>query len=119
MAGLSGRRVLVVEDETLVAMTIEDMLADLGLVVAASVTSVGAAVTAIADHAIDCAILDINLDGERVFPVAEVLRTRAIPFVFSTGYGTYGLREDFRDVAVLTKPYRRADLERALLRLWP
>ncbi len=115
MPSLAGRRVLVVEDETLVALMVEDMLTDLGCVVFASVTTVADGRRHAEAGGFDCAVLDVNLVGERVFPVAEALRTNGIPFVFATGYGAHGVREDFANTPVLTKPYRGVDLERALL----
>ena len=114
MPGLDGLQVLLVEDESLVAITVEDMLADLGCTVVASAATLTEALIRVDAGGFDLAVLDVNLDGERVFPAADALRRTSIPFVFATGYGWHGLRSDFRDTPVLTKPYRRTELERAL-----
>ena len=109
-----GRRVLVVEDEGLVAMHLEDMLTDLGHQVVASVNRVEPAIRMIAEAGIDLAILDVNLSGERTDRLAEILRDRGIPFVFATGYGSAGLGPEWRDVPVVQKPFRARDLEAVL-----
>jgi CheY-like chemotaxis protein len=114
MAELAGLRVLVVEDEGMVALLIEDMLAELGCDVAVSAASLAKAVTAATHEAIDFALLDVNLDGQQVFPVAEVLRNRGIPFVFSTGYGRIGLPETFKEYVVLQKPFAIEELKQKL-----
>src|SRR4051812_36415564 len=89
MEELQGLRVLVVEDETLIAMMIEDLLADMGCIVVGAAATIAQALALLADPAfqIDGALLDVNLGGEKVFPVADALAQRAIPFVFATGYG--------------------------------
>ena len=113
-AELDGVRVLVVEDEALVAMLIEDALLDLGCVVIGPAPGVADALRLLEDEAIDAALLDINLSGEMVFPVADRLAADGVPFVFSTGYGTAGLADHHRDRPVLQKPYNPAKLEAAL-----
>ena len=80
-------RILVVEDESLIRMLLEDMLTDLGHEVAASAASVEAAKELASTAAFDVAILDVNLEGQEVFPVAEILASRNLPFVFASGYG--------------------------------
>lgn len=114
MPNLVGLRVLVVEDEGSVALLIEGMLEDLGCKVVASVATLGSAVTAARTEALDFAVLDINLDGELVFPVAEILKGRQLPFIFSTGYGRVGVPEGFKDCEVLNKPYTMEDLKTKL-----
>jgi len=105
--------ILVVEDEMLVAMMLEDMLTDIGYrVVKASRLTKAASLAATAD--IDCAILDVNLDGETSYPVANALRQRGIPFLFSTGYNAASLNESYREFPVLAKPYSPQDLQQAL-----
>jgi CheY-like chemotaxis protein len=99
MTLFAGIKVLLVEDEGTVAMLIEEMLEDLGCTVVASVPEV------------DLAILDVNLAGERVFPVAEILRGRGVPFLFSTGYGASGLPEEFAQSPVLHKPFSESELQ--------
>jgi CheY-like chemotaxis protein len=114
VAGREARRVLIVEDEFLVAMHLEDLLLKLGHDVAASVAQFDEA-TKFADRAeIDLAILDINLSGAKSFPVAEILRRRGIPFVFATGYGADGLAAEFRDEPTVQKPYDLRELRRAI-----
>ena len=109
------RRVLVVEDDAMIAMMIEDMLADLGCLVVGPATSLsGALALAGGEAPFDVAILDVNLGGEPVFPVADVLRARGAPMIFSTGYGEGGLREADKGCAVLHKPFRASELIAAL-----
>ena len=113
---LSGRRVLVVEDEALVSMLLEDMLDDLGCEVLGPVMRVGDALALVAapDARIDIVILDVNLAGERSFSVAEALRARGTPFVLSTGYDDAGIDEGWRDRPILRKPFMAAQLEDVL-----
>lgn len=103
---VQGMQVFVVEDEAMLAMLLEDMLAELGCILVGSAGSVGQALSKIAEGpAIDVAILDVNLGGETVFPVAEALRARRVPFVFSTGFGSCDLTERYPGAFLLTKPY--------------
>jgi len=113
---LTGRRVLLVEDEALVAMLVEDMLADEGCEVAATASRLGEALTLAGDTglAIDLAILDVNLAGEPVFAVAEILSKRGVPFAFATGYGAGGLPEAWRHRPTLQKPFTAADIHAVL-----
>ncbi len=113
---LEGRRVLVVEDEMLVAMNLEDMLGDLGIVVVGPAMRIDAALELAQTAVIDAAVLDINLHGGRSYPVAEVLRRRGVPFLFATGYGHVEDGSSFSDVPTLAKPYRSTELA-ATLRL--
>jgi CheY-like chemotaxis protein len=114
---LEGRRVLLVEDEAMIAMLLEDMLGDLGCYVIGPAYALAPALElAAGDQAIDVAVLDVNLAGRPVFELADTLRARQVPMVFSTGYGVKGLREVDRDVPVLGKPFRADDLEAALRR---
>jgi DNA-binding response OmpR family regulator len=108
------RRVLVVEDEMMIAMMLEDMLADMGHEVVGVAPNLKTALVMAQGEQFDVAILDINLAGERSFPVAEVLRTRGLPFLFATGYGTLGLEDPFREVHTLKKPFQMTDLARAI-----
>lgn len=102
---LEGLRVLVVEDEAMVAMMIEDILIDLGCVVVGPVAGVSAALRLLEAEPVDAAVLDVNLSGEKVFPVADRLAARGVPFLFSTGYGASGLEARHLDRPVLQKPY--------------
>jgi CheY-like chemotaxis protein len=109
--GLQGRRVLVVEDEMMIAMLVEDMLADLGCAVIGPAHGLAAALDlANATAELDAALLDVNLAGQPVFAVADALRERNVPIIFCTGYGDAGLREADRGAPVLQKPYRAKDL---------
>ena len=108
---LSGRRILVVEDEALVAMMLEDELLSLGLSIVANCGSVSDAVKAIDDKSPDAAILDVNLGGEFVYPVADRLLERGIPFVFITGYGRESVDARYQFVHILEKPVGRQVLE--------
>lgn len=107
-------RILLVEDEMLVAMLLEDMLTESGHTVIGPVAKLDQAVEAARNESIDLAILDVNLQGHEVFPVAEALAARQIPFVFSTGYGAGGLPEAWRQRPTLQKPFRRDDLYRVI-----
>ena len=111
---LDGVRVLVVEDEALVAMLLEDMLCDLGCVVVAVAGSVAEAVDQASAAALDAAILDVNLGTQSSAPVAEALAARKVPFVFATGYGESGVPEGFRGRPALQKPYGMQDVARLL-----
>ncbi len=107
-------RVLIVEDEMLLAMNLEDMLQELGHEVVAVATRIPQALTFASSSDIDLAILDLNLSGALSFPVADVLRNRAVPFLFATGYGFHGLTENYRSEYVLAKPYVIRELEKAI-----
>jgi CheY-like chemotaxis protein len=112
-----GLRVLVVEDEILIGMLLEDMLRELGHQIVAIAPRVGEAVEVANSAAIDAAILDVNVNGEEVFPVAEVLLGRGVPFVFATGYGDRAMPELFRNRPTLQKPFQMNDLEQALAKI--
>lgn len=108
----AGRRVLLVEDEALVAMLLEDLLADMDCTIVAVASRIDAAMVAAQTLDFDLAILDVNLDGHETYPVADVVAARNLASVFVTGYGPAGLRECYRHLQVLTKPFREADLRR-------
>jgi CheY-like chemotaxis protein len=116
-AGASMKRVLVVEDEAMVAMLLEDMLVDLGMEVVGVGSTVAQALTMIEAGGFDFAVIDINLAGESSYPVAELLARKQIPFVFATGYGTSGLRGDFRTHPTVGKPFRLEELSQILVTL--
>jgi CheY-like chemotaxis protein len=114
IAKLQGLRVLVVEDEMMVSMLIEDMLSDLGCVVVGPAARLDEAVELVNAGGIDCAVLDVNLGGQPIFPLADLLREKGRPFAFATGYGDAGLRDVDRGSPVLQKPFREGDLARVL-----
>lgn len=103
----SPPRFLLLEDEALVSMLIEEVLADLGCAVAAVVTNVADALAFIDAHALefDAAILDVNLGGETAYPVAAALSERQVPFAFATGYGQNGVLREYAGVPVVAKPF--------------
>jgi len=112
---LRGSRVLIVEDDMMIALLVEDMLEDLGCVVAGTANTLAGAINDARDGGpFDAAILDVNLDGAAVFPVADILHGRGVPIIFSTGYGDAGLRDADKGCPVLHKPYRIDNLESAL-----
>jgi CheY-like chemotaxis protein len=114
VADLTGLRVLVVEDEMMVSMLIEDMLSDLGCTVIGPASRLDEAIELTRTTEIDCAVLDVNLGGQPIFPLADILREKGAPFAFATGYGDAGLREVDRGSPVLQKPFREGDLARIL-----
>ena len=107
---LSGRRILVVEDEMLVLMSIEDMLADLGCESVAAAATVDQAVALIDAQVFDAAMLDMNLNGTKSFPVADKLAALGVPFIFATGYSAQDMRDGYGDRPLLKKPIRYAEL---------
>jgi DNA-binding response OmpR family regulator len=108
--GLAGKRVLIVEDEMLVAVLIEDLMAELGCSTVGPCGSVAMALDTIRTESFDLAVLDVNLDGELVYPVAEALAERQIPFLFLSGYGDEAIPPGHRDWRVCAKPFRADDL---------
>jgi DNA-binding response OmpR family regulator len=103
-------RILVVEDETILAMMLEDVLMDQGYSVVGPFARVAAALQAAELEALDAALLDVNLAGEMVFPVAEMLARRGVPFLLMTGYDNRILDKARQDWPVLLKPYRLDDV---------
>jgi CheY-like chemotaxis protein len=111
---LSGARVLVVEDESMVSMLIEDYLDHLGCKVAGTASSLDEAVTKARSLDLDVALLDLNLNGKLSYPVADVLHSRGIPFIVATGYGRANLPDWVNAVSVLSKPFGLDQLASAL-----
>lgn len=111
-------RVFVVEDETLVLINLEDMLADLGCTVVAQAMRLADAerLAALVDEP-DVAILDVNIGGTLVFPAARILAERGVPILFATGYGRDGLPPEWQDHKVIMKPYTQRDVAEALSEL--
>ena len=101
---IPGNRILVVEDEALVAMALCATLGDLGYVVVGPYSRISEAIGALRTNSIDAAILDINLGGEMVYPLADVLADARIPFVFVTGYGAEEIKHRYDRIPILQKP---------------
>ena len=112
---LQGVRVIVVEDETLVAILLEDMLTELGCEVLWTAHRVPRALDLVAQSTPDAAVLDVNIAGDEVYPVAQALAERDIPFVFATGYGARGLTDAWRGRPIVQKPFQVEHLSRCLL----
>ena len=111
------RRVLVVEDEGVVGMLLEDMLNDLGYEVGAVAARLRDGLREAETESYDCAILDVNLQGELSYPIAEALMARRVPFLFVTGYGAKGVEGKYARLPILAKPFPQSELEAALSRL--
>lgn len=112
MTEFSGKRILVLEDEPLVAFALEDMLLELGCEVVGPANTLAQAAELANTQTIDAAVLDINIDGERSYGIAELLAAKGVPHIFATGYNPEDL--PFGAAGVLTKPYRASDVEAAL-----
>jgi CheY-like chemotaxis protein len=114
---LQDRRVLIIEDESLVAMLLETVLEDLGCTPVGPASSVDEGLRLIASETdLDAALLDVNVAGHQVFPAAEALKARGVPFVFSTGYGEGGLPDDWRGHPTIQKPFTEATVRTALMK---
>jgi len=109
-----GKRVLVVEDEPMIRLLLDDMLADLGYTMAAEAGRLDEALTQAKDGKFDVAILDVNLNGQPITPVVEVLVRRGVPFVFVSGYARRGIPEAHSHVPLLQKPFQSDGLASAL-----
>ncbi|HTY69761.1 MAG TPA: response regulator [Alphaproteobacteria bacterium] len=116
VANLSGRRILVVEDDLMIAMLIDDVLKEAGCDVVGPLPRLAPALQAASSERLDGALLDINLAGELVSPVADRLIERGVPFLFLTGYGWHMLPERFHTRPLVTKPCRQDILLSALAR---
>ncbi|QDZ02116.2 response regulator [Nitratireductor mangrovi] len=114
---LAGKSILIVEDEALLALGLEQDLQDAGYQTVGPYRTLADARRAASEETIDAGILDINLNGELSYPVAEQLLRRGIPFLFVSGYGGESIPEDFRHFPRLAKPYDPADLMRRLKEL--
>ena len=120
MGGTEALRVLLVEDEAIIAIMLEDTLTDLGCEVVGPVAHLADAVRLARSEALAGAFLDVNLAGESIYPVADLLAARGIPFVFVSGYGPAGIEARYAGAPILSKPILDADLKRAVaaLRQW-
>lgn len=113
----TGRRLLLVEDEPLVAMMLQDMLGEAGYAVIGPIGQLDSAIEAAQQSAIDVALLDVNLMGKHVYPVAAVLAARGIPFLFMSGYGDGSLPPEYAGRPTVAKPYKMNALLDALAAL--
>ena len=111
---IDGARILVVEDESVITMLLQDMFEELNCEVVSLASRFQDALDKANTLSFEVAILDVNLNGQRTFPIAEALMARGLPFIFATGYGAAAVPEHFRGAPVLQKPFRIADLERAV-----
>ena len=114
MAWLKGKRILVVEDEALIAVMVEDMLTSMGSEVVGPVGTIEAALDLARREGLDAAVLDVNVRGERIDPVAELLMGRGVPVLFATGYGEVRLQSGAA-ATVIDKPYTQEKLARGLM----
>jgi CheY-like chemotaxis protein len=111
----NSKRILIVEDEMMIAMLIEDMVRDLGHEPIGPAMTVEKALEMATAEALDAAILDVNLGkGAPSTPIAEALKSRGVPFLFATGYGSKGRPDEFGEAPVLQKPFSLDDLSRTL-----
>ncbi|MGI4794609.1 MAG: response regulator [Janthinobacterium lividum] len=111
LTSLAGLRILVVEDDMMIALHVEEALRDFGCIVIGPVGRLDVALQLASVEVFDAAILDVTIRGGQVFPVAERLMSRGIPFVFASGYGDWALPDAFRNQPRLTKPFTIRDLE--------
>ncbi len=113
-AALRGIRVLIVEDEPVIALALEEILEAIGCTVVGIATAVPQALRLIAEAPPQLAVLDVNLHGARSYPVADALSERGIGFVFATGYGDSDHPDRYRSLPTVTKPYKPEDIRAAL-----
>ncbi|WP_424631262.1 response regulator [Bradyrhizobium sp. SYSU BS000235] len=113
-AGSPRRSILLVEDEVMIRMMVADMLEELGYIIAGEAGDIDEAIRLVQAIDFDLAILDVNVNGKVISPVAEAVQMRNRPFVFATGYGAQGLPEKFRDRPALEKPFQMETLARAI-----
>jgi CheY-like chemotaxis protein len=109
-----GCSVFLVEDEVMIRMMVADMLEELGYSVAAEAGEIGEAVKLAQSTEFDLAILDVNVNGKVITPVAELIKARNRPFIFATGYGSSGLPEEYRDRPSLQKPFQLETLAQVI-----
>jgi two-component sensor histidine kinase/DNA-binding response OmpR family regulator len=114
-----GNRLLLVEDETLVGIMMSEMLTELGFEVIGPICNLSDAMSAVRKEAFHSAVLDVNLRGEMVYPVADALAAKGVPFVFVTGYGVDGIDARFANVPVLQKPIEKQTIESVLVLATP
>jgi CheY-like chemotaxis protein len=115
----AGRRVLVVEDEPMIRLLLDDMLTDIGYTMAAEAGALDEALSVAKQGEFDLAILDVNLNGEPITPVVDILVERGVPFVFVSGYARRGIPEEHSNIPLLQKPFQADGLARALAIVTP
>lgn len=113
------RRILVVEDETAIAMIFEQALQEAGYEVVGPVSKLGAAVNLAREEVLHAAVLDVTIRGGAVYPVADILKERNVPFVLASGYGDWALPDAYRGLPRLSKPFTPEDIEHMLDQLFP
>ena len=111
---LAGRRILIVEDSPVVAPFTADLLSDLGYEVVGPAPNMAAARELVEEGEFDGALMDVHIRGERVFPLCEMLESKGIPFVFTSGYADWQMPEKWEDRPRLTKPYSIEEISEAL-----
>ena len=109
-----GGSVFLVEDEVMIRMMVADMLEELGFSIAAEAGEINEAMRLAQSTEFDLAILDVNVNGKVISPVAELIAARNRPFIFATGYGSSGLPEEYRDRPALQKPFQLETLARMI-----
>ena len=109
-----GGSVFLVEDEVMIRMMVADMLEELGYSVAAEAGEISEAMKLAQSADFDLAILDVNVNGKMISPVADLIKARQRPFIFATGYGSSGLPEEYRDRPALQKPFQIETLAKAI-----
>ncbi len=109
-----GGSVFLVEDEVMIRMMVADMLEELGYSIAAEAGEINEAIRLAQNAEFDLAILDVNVNGKVISPVAELIQARNRPFIFATGYGSSGLPEEYRDRPALQKPFQLETLARLI-----
>ena len=114
MAGLTGRRILLVEDSPVVGPFTAELLIDLGCEVVGPAPNMSAARELVDGEQFDAAILDVHIRGERVFPLLEALDGRGVPFLLTSGYADWAMPDQWEDRPRLQKPYTIGDIEQAL-----
>ena len=110
----SGGSVFLVEDEVMIRMMVADMLGELGYRIAAEAGEINEAIKLAQSIEFDLAILDVNVNGKVISPVADLIAARNRPFIFATGYGSSGLPAEYRDRPALQKPFQIETLGRAI-----
>jgi CheY-like chemotaxis protein len=113
---LTGDRIMIVEDEALIAMAMSDLVTELGFKVVGPYSNLKDAMAALKGDGVDGAILDINIGGELIYPLADILIARNLPFIFTTGYGKESIASSYENIQVLHKPVERKALRQIFVR---